>query len=52
MSPRDSQDPAVKNYIIGVEMTEKELLAPSSATASRRSSPPRARSSIPTCIRR
>jgi len=27
MSPRDSQDPAVTNYIIGVEMTEKELLA-------------------------
>jgi molecular chaperone GrpE len=25
MSPRDSQDPAVTNYIIGVEMTEKEL---------------------------
>ena len=25
MSPRDSQDPAVSNYIIGVEMTEKEL---------------------------
>lgn len=27
MSPRNSQDPAVTNYIIGVEMTEKELLA-------------------------
>ena len=27
MSPRDIQDPAVTNYIIGVEMTEKELLA-------------------------
>ena len=26
LSPRDSQDPAVTNYIIGVEMTEKELL--------------------------
>ena len=25
MSPRESQDPAVTNYIIGVEMTEKEL---------------------------
>ena len=25
LSPRDSQDPAVTNYIIGVEMTEKEL---------------------------
>ena len=25
MSPRDSQDPTVTNYIIGVEMTEKEL---------------------------
>ena len=25
MSPRDSQDPAVTNFIIGVEMTEKEL---------------------------
>jgi molecular chaperone GrpE len=25
MSPRDSQDPAVTNYIIGVEMTEKAL---------------------------
>ncbi|MGR4862537.1 nucleotide exchange factor GrpE [Caulobacter sp. LARHSG274] len=24
-SPRDSQDPAVTNFIIGVEMTEKEL---------------------------
>ena len=24
-SPRESQDPAVTNYIIGVEMTEKEL---------------------------
>ena len=27
LSPRDSQDPAVTNYIIGVEMTEKELVA-------------------------
>src|SRR4051794_17658964 len=27
MSPRDSQDAAVTNYIIGVEMTEKELQA-------------------------
>lgn len=26
-SPRDSQDAAVTNFIIGVEMTEKELLA-------------------------
>ena len=26
-SPRDSQDPAVTNYIIGVEMTEKALQA-------------------------
>jgi molecular chaperone GrpE len=26
-SPRDSQDAAVNNFIIGVEMTEKELLA-------------------------
>jgi molecular chaperone GrpE len=26
-SPRDSQDAAVKNFIIGVEMTEKELQA-------------------------
>ena len=26
LSPRESQDPAVTNYIIGVEMTEKELL--------------------------
>ncbi|MBI1686990.1 nucleotide exchange factor GrpE [Caulobacter hibisci] len=26
-SPRDSQDPAVLNYIVGVEMTEKELQA-------------------------
>ena len=25
-SPKDSTDPAVKNFIIGVEMTEKELL--------------------------
>jgi molecular chaperone GrpE len=27
LSPRDSQDPAVTNYIIGVEMTEKELVS-------------------------
>ena len=25
-APRDSQDPAVKNFVIGVEMTEKKLL--------------------------
>lgn len=26
-SPRDSADPVVKNFVIGVEMTEKELLS-------------------------
>ena len=39
-APADSNDPAVKNYVIGVEMTSKELLAAFDRNGLKRIDPP------------
>ncbi|AYV45165.1 nucleotide exchange factor GrpE [Caulobacter flavus] len=40
-SPRDSQDAAVKNYIVGIDMTEKELLGAFERNGLKKIDPPK-----------